>query len=110
MHYASAFRGLGALSCPRQACTRGQARLATPNPRRSAPAEFPPYDRGPVGECFQLSKGALARQILHSTIRRGDYPLRGQELERGSETLGNIPPAEAEARYYAALEQPALAA
>jgi len=26
------------------------------------------------------------------------------------EPIGNIPPAEAEARYYAALEQPALAA
>ena len=77
------------LSCLRQACTRGQARLATPSPRGSARAEFPPYDRGPVGECFQLSKGALARQILHSAIRRGDDPLRGQEPERGSETLSH---------------------
>ena len=75
--------------------------------------------RSPVGRTASNSNGLYKAEVIH---RRAPWKsFEAVELatlewvdwfnhRRLMEPIGNIPPAEAEARYYAALEQPALAA
>ena len=75
--------------------------------------------RSPVGRTASNSNGLYKAEVIH---RRGSWKsFEAVELatlqwvdwfnhRRLMEPIGNIPPAEAEDRYYATLEQPALAA
>jgi putative transposase len=80
--------------------------------------------RASVGSVGDSYDNALAETITVSTRPRSSGPWRSLEAvefatldrvdwfnnRRLLEPIGNIPPAEAEERYYAMLEQPAMAA